>query len=182
MSSSFDRCVWPRQYEHEWWSSPGSDLETTTPLGGLFPHGAKRLDFIHGVQFCFVHSFFNIFYSGMDTPDQNGQWYQHLQTLFAFFFLYASNTEGTNFRIMFICVMFVKCACFVLYSFLVRLDLVKSPEVTQCGEDVFIRWSDPFVCLSVHRARHCWCCCRWDSSTRWWRWLLYSMQWPVPFV
>ena len=36
---------------------------------------------------------------------------QHLLTLFAIF--YKSNTEGTNFRIMFICFTFVKCTCFV---------------------------------------------------------------------
>ena len=35
--------------------------------------------------------------------------------------------EGTNFRIMFICLMFVKCACFVLHSTCVRFDLVNSP-------------------------------------------------------
>ena len=52
--------------------------------------------------------------SGIETPDRNGQWYQHLLILFAI--LYESNTEGTNFRIMFICFTFVKCACFVLYT------------------------------------------------------------------
>ena len=30
--------------------------------------------------------------------DLNGQWYQHLLTLFVIF--YKSNTEGTNFRFM----------------------------------------------------------------------------------
>ena len=30
---------------------------------------------------------------------------------------YENNTEGTNFRIMFICFTFEKCACFVLYVF-----------------------------------------------------------------
>ena len=47
---------------------------------------------------------------------------------------YKNNSEGTNFRInMFVCFMFVKCACVVLYSTSVRFDLVKSPEVTLCG-------------------------------------------------
>ena len=59
-------------------------------------------------------------------------YYQHLLTLFAFFF-YRSNTEGTNFRIMFICFTFVKCAYFVLYSTCVRFYFMKSPEVTLCG-------------------------------------------------
>ena len=58
-------------------------------------------------------------------------WYQHLLTLFAFF--YENNTEGTTFRIMLICFTFVKCACFVLYSPSARFHLVKSPEVTLCG-------------------------------------------------
>ena len=63
--------------------------------------------------------------------DLNGQWYQHLFTLFAIF--YESNTEVTNFWIMLICFMFVKRACFVLYSTSVGFELVKSPEVTLCG-------------------------------------------------
>ena len=46
---------------------------------------------------------------------------------------YESNIEGTDFRIMFICFMFVKCACFVLFSTSVRFDLAKSPEMTLCG-------------------------------------------------
>ena len=62
---------------------------------------------------------------------KKGQWYQHLLTVFVN--LYKSNTEGTNFRIMFICLTFVKCACFVLYSTCLRFELVKSPEVTVCG-------------------------------------------------
>ena len=55
--------------------------------------------------------------SGIETPDQNGKWYQH-PTLFAFF--YESNAEGTNFWIVF---MFMQCACFVC----------KCPEMTLCG-------------------------------------------------
>ena len=46
----------------------------------------------------FVRSFFYFLKSGIETPDQNDQWYQHLLTLFATF--YDSNTERTNFRIM----------------------------------------------------------------------------------
>ena len=44
-----------------------------------------------------------------------------------------SNTQGTDFPIVLICFTFVQCACFVLYSTSVRMDLVKSPEVTLCG-------------------------------------------------
>ena len=64
-------------------------------------------------------------------PDRNGQWHQHLLTLF--FLFYESNTEGANFRIVFICFTFVTRASFVVYSTCVRFDLVKSPEVTLCG-------------------------------------------------
>jgi hypothetical protein len=43
--------------------------------------------------------------------DQNGQWYQHLLTLFAIF--YECNTEGTNFQILFyvckMCIAFNFC-------------------------------------------------------------------------
>ena len=54
----------------------------------------------------FVHSFVLFLKSGIETPEWNSQWYQHLLTLFAIFF-YESNTEGTNFRIMFVCFMFM---------------------------------------------------------------------------
>ena len=69
--------------------------------------------------------------SGIETADRNGQWYQHLLTLFAF----VSNTEVTSFRIMFmyICLTFVKYVCFV-FSTSVRFDLVKSPDVTLCPD------------------------------------------------
>ena len=43
--------------------------------------------------------------SGIEMPDQNGQWYQHLLNLFAIF--HESSTEGSNFRMMFICFVFV---------------------------------------------------------------------------
>ena len=72
-----------------------------------------------------------IFQSGTETPDRNGQWCQHLLTLVVMF--YKSNTEGTNFRIIFVCFAFVYCACFVLCSTVAGLELVKRPEVTLCG-------------------------------------------------
>ena len=68
----------------------------------------------------FVHSFLYFCYSGIKTPDQNGQRYQHLLTLFAIF--YETNTEGTNFRIMFVC--FVYYAGFVLYCIQLVTDLI----------------------------------------------------------
>ena len=39
-------------------------------------------------------------------PDWNGQQYQHLLSLFAFFF-YESDTEGATIRIMVLCFMFM---------------------------------------------------------------------------
>ena len=63
-------------------------------------------------------------------------WYQHLLTLFAIFFTRGNtNTvaEGTHFRIMFICFMFVNCACFVSYSTSVRFGLVKSLPGREAG-------------------------------------------------
>ena len=40
--------------------------------------------------FCPFFNFFFLFLkSGIETPDQNGQWYQQFQTLFAFFFMRA---------------------------------------------------------------------------------------------
>ena len=50
------------------------------------------------------------------TPDQNGQWYQHLLTLFAIFVTTAIPKAGTNFHIMFIWITFVYCAWFVLHQ------------------------------------------------------------------
>ena len=43
--------------------------------------------------------------SDIETPDRNGQWYQLLRTLIANF--HESNTEGTNFQILFVCFTFV---------------------------------------------------------------------------
>ena len=53
--------------------------------------------------------------SGIETPDRKGQWFQHLLTLFAFFFN-ESNTKETNLLTFGLCFNFVKCACFVLFS------------------------------------------------------------------
>ena len=55
--------------------------------------------------FCPFFFFPLILFSGIETPDQNGHWYQQLLTWFAI--VYKSNTEGTNFPIMFVCFMFM---------------------------------------------------------------------------
>ena len=95
------------------------------------------LVFMHYIVFFICDCFCPFFFiTDTDMPDRNGQCYQyqHLLTLFAM--LYESNTEGTNFRSMFICFSFVFCSrpdmtfavdwalsnnylsilCFVLYS------------------------------------------------------------------
>ena len=69
--------------------------------------------------------------SGIETPDRNGQWYQNVLTVCAIFFMRAI-PKGQTFGLMFIRFMFVKCACFVLYSTSLRFDSVKSPEVILC--------------------------------------------------
>ena len=94
-------------------------------------HVALVLAFMHlySIFNCVLSIHFSFFFkSGIETPDRNGQWYQHLLTLFAIF--YKSSTEGTNFQIM--CVRFLRlCNVHVLYC--VRFELVKIPEVTLCG-------------------------------------------------
>ena len=53
--------------------------------------------------------------SGIETPDQNGQWFQHLLTLFAI--LYESNTEGSNFRIIFVCFyVYILCMFCIVFN------------------------------------------------------------------
>ena len=65
-------------------------------------------------------------------PDRNGQWCQHLLTVFAIF--YESDTKGTTFRIMFVCFMFfVMCMFCIVFNLCAKFELVKSPEVTLSG-------------------------------------------------
>ena len=72
-------------------------IQPVTPYGG----GSIMAFLICG---CFCPFFLKyIFKSGIITLDRKGQWYQHLLTLFAI--VYENNTEGTNFRIMFVCFM-----------------------------------------------------------------------------
>ena len=64
-------------------------------------------------------------------PDRNSQWYQHLLTLFSNFS--ESNTEGTNFRIMFM--FYVSKMC--MFCIVLNLCNIWSSEkpwgVTLCG-------------------------------------------------
>ena len=100
---------------------------------------ALVLTFMHLYTICYLQLSLSIlfvsfsFLSGIETPDSNGQWCQHLLTLFANKF-YKRHTKGTNFRIMFIiCFTFVHNV-HVLFSIqCVRFELVESPEVTLCG-------------------------------------------------
>ena len=90
----------------------------------MLPYGTGNslyaIVFVH-----FIPLFFLFFLSGIETPEQNWQWYQHPPALFAIF------TEGTNFVIMLI-IMFYGCkmCMFRLHSFYVGFDLVTSPELT----------------------------------------------------
>ena len=65
--------------------------------------------------------FFKVLFSpGIETPDRNGLWYQHLLTLFAI--LYESNTEETNFWITFtfyVCIMCMLCIVFQIVHMLI---------------------------------------------------------------
>ena len=94
---------------------------------------------------CFsLFSFF--FKSGVETPDRNCQWYQHLLILLAIFF---------NESNMFMCFTLITCACFVLYSTSVRFDLVKISEVTlgykpSIYKSIYKCWANP-LSVSVYR-------------------------------
>ena len=62
-------------------------------------------------------------------PDRNGQWYQHLLSLFTIF--YESDTEGTNFWIMFVCFTCMSMCMFcIVLNLCAKFELVKSPELT----------------------------------------------------
>ena len=77
----------------------------------------------------------------IETPDQNGQWYQPLLTLFAIDF-YESNTEGTNFWNMLyilrlcnvdvLCIVFNVVIMFIIY-YLCNISTSEKPDMTLCG-------------------------------------------------
>ena len=90
---------------------------------------ALALFSIFNLRLFFSILFYIFFNLVLKRQDQNGQWYQHLLTLFASF--YKSSTEGTNLDYIYMFYVCILCnACFVLYSTCVGFDLVKSPEVT----------------------------------------------------
>ena len=60
-----------------------------------------NLRFFWRILFCYINKTY-----GIETPDRNGEWYQHLLILFAIY--YESNTKGARFRIMLICFTFEK--------------------------------------------------------------------------
>ena len=90
-------------------------------VSSLCCHMALVLAFMHLMVFLICDCFCPFFYTKnliwYETPDQNGQ---YLLTLLPCF--YESNTEGTNFRIVFV--------CFMLY---IMCMFCESPEVTLCG-------------------------------------------------
>ena len=73
----------------------------------MLPYGLHAFIYsIFNLRLLLSIRFSNFFKSGIETLDRNGQRYQHLLTLISFFF-YESNTEGTNFHIMFVCFIFM---------------------------------------------------------------------------
>ena len=80
-------------------------------LGQLYIYSIFNLWLFLSILF---YNFFNLVLK-RQTEMVNGTSIDSL--LFLPFFFNESNAEGTNFRITFICFMFVKCACLVLYCF-----------------------------------------------------------------
>ena len=107
----------------------------------MLPYGTSLYAFINLFLICncfcsffYIYIYIFFFKSGIEMPDRNGLWYQHLLILLAIF--YKSNTEEANFRIMFIFYVYVMCMFWhvlYLYSTCARFELVKSPEVTLCS-------------------------------------------------
>ena len=71
--------------------------------------------------------------SGIETPDRNGQLYQHLLTLVCHCFTRAI-PKGLTFGLCLYVLRLCNMPCFVLYSNCARFEFVKSPaEMTLCG-------------------------------------------------
>ena len=100
----------------------------STLVGGMCSlccHMAVVLAFMHLCSIFNLRLFMSILFiylkkSGSETPEQNGQWYQHLLTLFAICLMRAI-PKGQTFGLC-LCFPLVKCACFLLYSTCVRFD------------------------------------------------------------
>ena len=85
-----------------------------TLVGGMCSmccHMALVLAFLHLYSIfilrLFVSIFYQHFFSGFETSDRNGEWYQHLLTIYVLF--YESNTEGTNIRMRMFYIVFNLC-------------------------------------------------------------------------
>ena len=76
---------------------------------GFFSSAIKKLWhwYIFNLRLLLSILFFSFFLCGIEMPDRNGLWYQHLLTFIICLFFYKSNTERANFQIrlynMFIC-------------------------------------------------------------------------------
>ena len=103
----------------------------STLVGGMCSmccHMGLVLAFMHlysifNLRYFLYILFYNLKKSGIETPNWSSQWYhyQHILTVVAICYESDTDTEGTNFRIMFVCL------CKLMRMF------CKSPEVTLCG-------------------------------------------------
>ena len=103
---------------------------STNLVGGMCSlccHMALVLAFMHLysifnlrllLSILFVIYFFNLV---LKRQTEMVKWYQHLRTLYTCMFsTRVIPIKVSDFRIMFVCFTFTKCACFVLYSNCVR--------------------------------------------------------------
>ena len=95
----------------------------STLVGGMISiccHMALVLAFMYlysifNLQLILSIRFFFFFKSGIETPDRNGQWYQHLLNLFAIFFTRAI-PKGITFGICFLCLYHVICMFCIVFD------------------------------------------------------------------
>ena len=81
---------------------------------------------------CKLCIFFGNLVSGIETPDRNGQWYQHLLTLFAIFM--RAIPKGLPFGLcLYLLRLNVMCMFCIVLNLCTKFEIVKSPEVTLNG-------------------------------------------------
>ena len=98
----------------------GLTLKRLHPLVACFHMGPRGWISFMECNFVFVHSFFNLFYSGIETPDQNGQWYRfHM---------------GPRGWISFMECNFVLCILFLIFFILVWTRQIKTVNGTSISK------------------------------------------------
>ena len=75
------------------------------PCGTAFMH----LYGMFNLRLLFHFFFLQNLYTGIETPDRNGQWYQHLQTLLPFFIFMTAIQKRLTFGLC----LYVLCLCHV---------------------------------------------------------------------